>query len=80
MELIQQKEKHIVGYRTQLQKTHRTIKTQPNKDGYLTTTKDSFRPCRPPTSAMKKVGPFVSVGKQVFTLCISVDGIGCQVP
>jgi len=49
--------------------------TQPNMDGHLTTTKDSFRPCPPPTSAIKKVGPICFVGKQVFTLCISVDGL-----
>ena len=45
------------------------IKTQPNMDGNLTTNKDSFRPCRPPTSAMKKLGPFVSRGKSKFSHC-----------
>ena len=46
--------------------------TQPNMDGYLTTTKDSFRPCPPPTSAMKKVGPICfqwETGGDKFSHC-----------
>ena len=47
----------------------KSLKTQPNMDGHLITTKDSFRPCRPPTSAMKKVGPICFPRESKFSHC-----------